>query len=378
MAEIYERLGVRRVINAYGTMTTLGGVIMPPEVLEAMAEASKWFVDLRHLLGRAGQRVAELAGVEAAYITSGASAGLVISTAACITGEDPAKIGRLPDTTGMKNEVIIHRCQRNVFDRAILTVGVRFVEIGLPHGTQSWELEAAINERTAAIVYFPFEDERASIPLSEVIRIAKGYNVPTIVDAAAELPPVSNLHAYNDMGADLVIFSGGKMIGGPQSTGLILGRKDLIRACALNGNPNFAIGRPMKVGKEEIIGLLTALELFVDHDFDADLRRWERQVAYFIEVLSDMPEVTVLRVFPGQDENRPGDVPRAHIEFDPRTIGVTPAEVAKKLMDGNPSIAVGYERDCIVLNPIVLEEGQEHVVGQRVKEVLESAMRAHR
>lgn len=370
--EIYDRLGVRRVINACGTMTPLGGVIMRPEVLEAMEEASKWFVDLRDLLEKAGHRAAELAGVEAAYITSGAAAGLVLSAAACMTGHDPAKIARLPDTTGIKNEVIIHKCQRNVWDRAILTAGVRFVEIGIGHETRPWELQAAISEQTAAIAYFPCYGERQSLSLSEVIAIAKEHNVPTIVDVAAELPPAANLHAYNDAGADLVIFSGGKMIGGPQSTGLILGRSHLIEACALNANPNFAIGRPMKVGKEEIMGLLTALELFVDHDFDADLTRWESQVAHFIEIISNVPNVTVRRVFPGQDENRPACVPRAHIEFDPRTMGITPEEVAKRLMEGDPSIAVGYERDCIKLNPIVLEEGHENVVAQKVKEILES------
>lgn len=345
---------------------------MRPEVLEAMTEASRWLVDLRDLLEKAGQRVAKLAGVEAAYITSGAAAGLVLSTAACITGDDPAKIARLPDTTGMKNEVIIHKCQRNVWDRAILAAGVRFVEIGVGHETHPWELQATINEQTAAIVYFPCYGERQSLSLSEVVGIAKEHNVPIIVDAAAELPPVANLHAYNDVGADLVIFSGGKMIGGPQSTGLILGRSHLIEACALNANPNFTIGRPMKVGKEEIMGLLTALELFVDHDFDADLRRWESQVAHFIEIISNVPNVTVRRVFPGQDENRPACVPRAHAEYDPHTVGLTPAEVAKRLMDGDPSIAVGYERGCIKLNPIVLEEGDEDIVAQKVKEILES------
>jgi L-seryl-tRNA(Ser) seleniumtransferase len=370
---VYEKLGVRRVINAYGNLTPFGGSLMAPEVVEAMADASGWFVNVNDLLKKAGHRIADLVGVEAAFITSGAAAGLVISTAACVAGKDPAKIARLPDTSGMKNEAIMHKCQRNVWDQAVRQAGVRLVEVGLSLWIEAWELESAINDNTAAIFYFVHHNQEQSLPLEDVISIARAHQVPVIVDAAAELPPVENIRRFNDMGADLVLFSGGKMIRGPQCSGLILGRRALIEACALNANPNFGIGRPMKVGKEEIVGLVRAVELFLAHDFDADRQRWECQVARCLDVFQKLEGVESRRVFPGQDPVLPRWVPRVYLTWDKEMLGISPAEVRRKLLEGEPSIAVGAIPEGLSVNPIVLDEGQEQVVAHRVAETLMAA-----
>lgn len=373
---VYERLGVRRVINAYGNLTPLGGSLMDAKVIQAMAEAATWFVDLTDLLEKAGQRIAELVGVEAAFITSGAAAGLVISTAACVAGTDPARIARLPDTTGMRNEVIVHKCQRNVWDQSVRQVGVTLVEIGLADRTEPWQLEAALSEKTASVVYFTNHNEEYSLPLEVVIRIAHAHDVPVIVDAAAELPPKENLRKFNDMGADLVLFSGGKMLRGPQCTGLILGSRELIKACALNANPNFSIGRPMKVGKEEIVGLVRAVELFLEHDFEIDRQRWERQVAHCLEVFRTLAHVESRRVFPGQDPVLPRWVPRVYLTWDEQELGVSPEEIRNRLLAGDPSIAVGEIRQGLSVNPIVLADGEEQVVARRIVQTFAACSRA--
>lgn len=365
---IYEQLGVRRIVNAFGNLTPFGGSLMDPEVLRVMAEAGGWFVDIRDLLRKAGRRIADLAGVEDAFITSGAAAGLVLSTAACVAGRDPLKIARLPDTTGMKDEVIIHKCQRNVWDQAIQQVGIKLVEIGTPTGTTAHDLEAAFSEKTAAVVYFVAHDEEHSIPLGEMIRIAGAQQTPLIVDAAAELPPVENIHRFNDMGADLVIFSGGKMLRGPQCSGLILGRHDLIEACALHASPNFAIGRPMKVGKEEIAGLVRAVELFLAHDFDVDMQRWERQVACCLEAFKGLMGVRSRRVFPGEDAVLPRWVPRVYMNWDVTVLRVTPQQITQRLLEREPSVAVGPLPEGLSINPIMLNDGEEEIVARCVVE----------
>jgi L-seryl-tRNA(Ser) seleniumtransferase len=259
-----------------------------------MRDAAGSFIQLDELQRAVGRRLAELTGNEAAYVSSGAAAGMALATAACVAGTDPARINRLPDTSGMKNEVIAHRSQRNGYDHAIRQVGVTLVEIGMGRSAAAWELEAAINERTAAVFYFGgMHFAESAIPLPEVVRIAHAHDVPVIVDAAAQIPPISNLwHFTRELGCDLAIFSGGKGLCGPQSSGLVLGRRDLIDACAVNGPPNHSIGRPMKVGKEELVGLLTAVEWSLRRDEPALIADYERQVAYLIDRLQGIPGVT--------------------------------------------------------------------------------------
>lgn len=358
----YERLGVRTVISCRGPSTVIGNSLMPPEVLAAMAEASTASVEMSELLAAAGRRVAELTGAEAAYITSGAAAGLLLSTAACITGKDPAKIERLPDSRGMKNEVVMHRLQRMDFDHAIRTAGVTIVEIGNVHAVLPWELEHAINPSTAAVAYVVGMHADACLPLDQVIEIAHRLSVPVIVDCQA-LPPVSNLSKFTAMGADLVCFSGSKAIRGPGCTGIVLGRKDLIEACALNSNPNHnTIGRALKVGKEEIVGLVTALELYLQRDHDADHREWERRAQYVVDETSRLPHVT--------SRLAPGTIPAAWVKLDEQALGQTTAAVVAKLEAGSPSIRVKWSAEGIMINAFTMPAGAEAIVVRRLAEIL--------
>ncbi|HZK12345.1 MAG TPA: aminotransferase class V-fold PLP-dependent enzyme, partial [Atribacterota bacterium] len=225
----YQDLCIRKVINAAGTYTVYGGSLVSNEVIRAMEIASHNFVDIDELLQKTGEYIAKLIGVEAALITAGAAAGLTLSAAACMAGSKPEFINALPNTEGMKNEIIIMRCHRNPYDNAMVLAGAKFIEIGNGIETHSWELEAAIGEKTAAVAFFvQAEMLEASLPLTKVIEIAHAKNIPVIVDAAAELPPIENLSKFMKMGADIVLFSGGKDLRGPQSSGLMLGKKDMV------------------------------------------------------------------------------------------------------------------------------------------------------
>ena len=371
---VYQKLGVKTKINAVGNGTAIGGSIMAPEVIAAMQEASQNFIDLNELLAKAGQYIADVVGVEACYITSGAAGGVLISTAACMTGKDWAKVHQLPDTQGMKNEVIMQVMQRNYYELMVREAGAKLVEIGLANTTNSWHLEAALNEQTAAIIHFVAYSPPQDLPLEEVIKIAHKRDVPVVVDAAAEFPSFSILRHYIEMGADLVIFSGGKGIRGPQSSGLILGRKDLIEACAMNGSPYHGVGRPCKVGKEEIIGLVTAIELFSDPEYERkELEGWHLRTGYIVETLSDLSHVTVESGFPkdfaGVQIN-PGIVPVAVVTWDNQAIPLTKEKAASTLLEGDPGIYVATSRDGIVIAPHTLLPGEERIVAERVGAVL--------
>jgi L-seryl-tRNA(Ser) seleniumtransferase len=342
---------------------------MPPEVVEAMAEASRHFVNLDELQKRVGERIALLTKNEAAYVSSGAAAGLSLATAACIAGTDPAAIRQLPDLTGLKDEVIIHRAHRNGYDHAVRQIGVRVVEIGYSTGTARWELERAITPQTAAIFWFQGAmSGRGDIPLAEVIEIGKAHGVPVVVDGAAQLPPASNLWNFTHMGADLAVFSGGKDLRGPQPSGLILGRRDLIEACALNASPNHSIGRPMKVGKEEMVGLLAAVERYLKLDHEARAETCEQIIAWWNEALNRVPGLCARRDFP----NEAGQ-PLAWtlVTIDPNVIGLSRDEIIKQLAEGNPAIAVATGgKDGIHLNPMTLEPGEEKIVLERLLAVV--------
>lgn len=363
--DIYDRLGVRKVINGIATVTVLGGSIMPPEVLSAMAEAARHFVDIDELQEKAGQKIAELTKNESAYVSCGAAAGLALSTAACITGMDTEKSSRLPYTDGMKNEIIIHKMGRSGYDFAIRQAGGKIIEIGTESGTTVEDMENAINDKTAAIFYFYNATRmKGLIPLEEGIEVAKRRGVPLIVDAAAQIPPVENLWRFTHMGADLAIFSGGKGLRGPQSSGLIVGRKDLIKACALNANPRCFIGRPMKVGKEEIVGLLTAVEWYISLDHTKLMETYEDQVRYVIDEFTGYPGITARRDFPSE-AGQP--MPRAEIVFD----GISRDAILQQLRDGEPAIALAASgSNGIFFNPQTLEPGQEKIIVSRIKEIL--------
>lgn len=365
---VYEQLGVRRIINGVGTVTRLGGSLMPPEVVEAMAKAARSFVDLDELHRKAGEVVARCTGAEAGYVCAGAAAGLVLSTAACVAGSDPAKIRRLPDTTGMKNEVIMHKAHRNGYDHAIRQVGVKLVEIGFANATAPWELEAAIGPNTAAVAYVvaPWLHPTAVLPLEEVVRIAHERGVPVFVDASATLPPHENLTRFIKAGADLVTYSGGKGLRGPQTSGILCGRRDLIDAAIQQGNPNHAIGRPMKVGKEEIIGLVTALEMYVQRDHAAEFQEWEARAQKIADAVKGVEGLYGREVH--DDVSR--WAPQALISFENRWKGPRPSEVAATLRAGDPPIYVTSRPDELSVAAMTLEAGDAEIIAKRLREAL--------
>lgn len=376
--DIYEKLGVRKAISCCGTFTIYGGALMDPRVLKAMEEASRSHVLLEDLQVKAGQYVANLIGVEAAFITTGAAGGLFLATAALIAGTDRAKMARLPDTSGMANEVIVCKSQRFDFDRTIRTVGGRFVEIGNAQGTQPWEMEAAISERTAFAFWVPGLNEEAALPFETFRDIAHSRGLPVLVDNAAEVPPVENLRRYSDMGADLVVISGGKGIRGPQSTGLILGRSDLVEACRLNSSPDeTVIGRPLKVGKEELCGLVAALDLYINEISKREREVWEGMVAYMVEQLQGLPWAAARRHFPYRPSR---DIPVVVVELLPGA-PLTVAEIFARLQEKDPPIyayapakGFGYlPGRGFILNPHTMLEGEERVVAARLREILAPA-----
>jgi uncharacterized pyridoxal phosphate-dependent enzyme len=365
----YEELGIPPVINASATLTRLGGSRMPPPVLAAMQEAAQAFVDLDLLQQRVGQRIAELTHNEACYVSSGAAAGIALATAACMVGTDLAGVAGLPQATGQRDSVVIHRSHRNGYDHAIRQVGARLVEIGMAHTTQPWELEHALDSRVACVVYFAGAHyAKASLPLEDVIAAAHARQIPVIVDAAAQIPPISSLwHFTTQLGADVAVFSGGKGLRGPQPSGLVLGRADIVAGCRANGNPNHSIGRPMKVGKEELLGLLAAVEWSLAQDEAAVLAEYERIVCAWLEAFRDIPLVKVERGYPSE-AGQPHS--RCVVHLEPAN-GWTRDALVRALMVGTPAIAVGsVGNDAIALNPQTLEAGEAEVLIERLRELL--------
>jgi L-seryl-tRNA(Ser) seleniumtransferase len=343
---------------------------MPPEVLEAMAEASRNFVDLPELNRAAGKVIARITGAEAGLVTAGSADSILLATAALMTGTDPAKIGRLPDTTGMKNEIIVHRSQRHAYDHMITVAGAKLVEVGLAYRTQPWELEAAINEKTAGVFYTVSPVLRGGfLPLPEVIHIAHAHTVPVYIDAASMLPPASNLQKFVSMGADMVILSGGKGVMGPQSTGILCGRADLIEAAALSGSPYHALGRAAKVCREEIVGLVVALEMYVRRDHAADWRRWQAQAGLVADAVKALG-------LPGVHASVHEDpdteyCPEAYIAINEKEFGASADEVRSRIENGEPRIATGMPVPrTVVIDPHMLQEGEAEIVARRLTQVL--------
>jgi D-glucosaminate-6-phosphate ammonia-lyase len=371
---IYQRLGVHPVIHGAGTTTRYGGSLLRPEALEAMREASQALVNLDELNEAAGAAIARMLGAESAFVTAGASAGLILQAAACMTGDDQAKITRLPDARGMPNEIIIQRAHRFAYDQAYRVAGGILVEIGLARRTQPFELEDAISERTAAVAYLvsPFTSPPGILPLAQVITIAHARGVPVIVDAASMLPPRENLTKFLRLGADLVSFSGGKGIRGPQSTGILAGRRDLVRAAALNASPNQALGRAAKTSKEEIAGLVTALELFMAEDEAAEMKRYADVCTTIVEALADIP--CLRAVVEHEPINRV--IPHAVVYFTVDWDGPSGQAVQLALARGEPHIYVqqgthqGGYFDEIAVDPINLQPGDEDLIARRLRQEL--------
>ncbi len=369
---VYERLGVRRIINADATLTRLGGSVMSQEVLDAMQDAAGGFVDMHELQQVAGKRLAELTRNEAAYVSTGAAAGIVLATLAAMNRGDLETIARAIETgESPRDEVIVQRVHRIPYDPAIRLAGARIVDIGNRLQTFPWELEGAITPRTA-MVFFAAGEHLApgALSLEEVVAVAHEHGVPVVVDAAAQLPPTENLWRFTrELGADVAIFSGGKDFHGPQASGLLVGKEAMIAAVAVNGSPYQRLARPMKVGKEEMIGLLTAVERYVEVDWRERARRYEESVERWVDHFSDVPGLTASRVFPNE-AGQP--TPRCRVVFAPE-LGLTGAEAARLLWEGEPGIAVALEGpDAISFTPELLGEGEEAVLLERIGALAQS------
>jgi L-seryl-tRNA(Ser) seleniumtransferase len=362
--DVYKELGLRPLVNAAGTYTMLGGSLSPPEVVAARAAAARQFVNLVELHEAVGKRIAALLGCEAALVTAGAASALTLGTAACVAGKDPEKIRRLPDTSGMKNEVIIQKAHRYGYDHAVRNVGIRFVEVETRQ-----ELEKAVTERTAMMLFFNDNDPVGQIKVAEFAALGKKLGVPTFNDAAADVPPVENFTRYLKMGFDLVCFSGGKGIRGPQSAGLLLGRKDLIEAAALNNNPHTdSIGRTNKADKEDIVAMWAALESFVKQDHAALWKEWEKRVRTIAGALAGLPAVKTEEFVPPIANH----VPHLRVRWDVSKL--SPADAVKQLRDGEPRIEIRAEiKDGIEVSVWMLEPGQAEIVARRLREVLAKA-----
>lgn len=337
--DILGDLGIPKVINAAATLTALGGSVMPAEVVEAMVRASQSHVDMHQLHDVVGARIAALTRNEAAYVTSGCAAAIVLAVLACATGGDPAAISRMPGGSGLPTEVVMHRAHRIPYDPAVELAGCTIVEIGNAIQTFDWELEAALSESTACVLWVAGDHlPAATLSLRETVAIAHAHGVPVVVDAAAQLPPVSNLWRFTvDEGADLVLFSGGKAMRGPQASGLILGGRELVAAARQNGAPYQRLARAMKVGKEEALGLLAAVERYVALDHDELLAAWERTVAEWAQDLNERPGVSARRELPNE-AGQP--TPRLRVEVDEREAGLSAATLARRLWERSPRIAV--------------------------------------
>jgi L-seryl-tRNA(Ser) seleniumtransferase len=363
---VYEDLGIKHVINATGTVTILGGSVMPPEVVAAWVDASKHFVNLLELHNKVGEKIASLIGVEAALVTTGAAGAILLGTAAAVTRGKHEFIERLPDTSGMKNEVILQKAHHTCYENQLTDVGVKRVVVE----TRA-ELKRALSERTALMFYLNLADGEGQIKRREWIDLARQHQVPTLLDAAADVPPVENLSAYNQMGFDLVAFSGGKALLGPNDTGLLLGRKDLIEAAKLNTNPRCGtIGRMMKVSKEDMIALLAAVKRYVSVDHQAEWREWERRLGVIEKALQDVPTLQCERIVP-PIANR---VPHLIISWDEKRLRLTREQLTRKLAEGDPPTQLGRVSGTgdkgVLISVFMLQEGEDQVVAERLRSLL--------
>ncbi len=364
---IHERLGVRTIINARGATTAVGGTLMPPEVLAAMAEAAASFVVLEEMNVAVGKRIAEATGAEAGYVTSGSAAGMVLAAAACITGTDPDKVARLPQTEGMPHDIILHRCHDMQYNRMFRVAGGRLVEIGDADGARPADLERAITDTTVAVAYIDSPSVgTGAIPFLELVEIAHQRNIPVIVDAASTLPPVDHLRRWIRQGADLVIYSGGKGIRGPQESGLLAGRADLIDAARLNGSPLAAVGRGMKVSKEAMAGLAVALERFLTADHESDHRMHLAQAETIARGLAGNPHVTA------SINADPEDFPAPMLYLEAVDGAWDPKAVRDELDAGTPSIHLNATESGLEIKTFCLMPGDDEAIVTRLRELLAS------
>ena len=367
---IIDNLGITKLINAGGPNTKHSGSRPRPETIRAMKAMSEVFVDMEELLIAAGQRIADLTGNEAATITSGASGGLVVQAAAAMAKDDPERIYQLPITDGIPNELIIQRGHRFIYDHLYLIPGARFVEVGRPTDCTVDELAGAITQNTAGFVHLesPFK-EHLGVPLNELVDLAHSHNLPVLADGASMLPPRENLTKYTEQGADLVSFSGGKAIRGPQSTGFLVGKKEWIEYARLNNAPNPVAARAQKVSKEEIAGLLTAIELFTDIDEEAETSKYREQMNFVVDQIVEIPGITAKVV-----HNYDHYIPHAVIRLNNDWAGHTYEEIAEKMKRTKPRVYIRVDHrphpDRMWIDPLNLQEGELEIVANKLRTVL--------
>ena len=398
---VYERFGVRPIINvAIGTATRWGGALMKQEALDAMIEAAKESVCLDELQAAASKIIAERTHAEAGIVTCGAAAALTLGTAACITGFDVTRMNRLPDTSGMPNEVIMAQHQISGYNHAITAAGAKLIGVGIPNDTTPpgeehvptiYDFESAITEHTVAIAYAPRAGNNP--PLEQVTALGKKYNIPVMLDAAAQVPPVENLYKFIDMGADLVAFSGGKGIRGPQNSGILCGRRDLIAAAVLQtldmagetfdkwdppaslipkeklrGKPLHGIGRGMKAAKESIVGLLTALQNFTEEESLRELGQLRSLLEGIAARLQGVAGIGL-----NMTTDRPKGFPVLEVKLDESKVGRSAAEVSQRLVDGEPRIYVGEKqlhKGVLTIHSTNLRDEPAKIVEQRLYEAI--------
>ncbi len=363
----YQELGVPTVINAEGTMTMLGGSLIRPEVEVVMAQASQYFVSIPGLEEAAGKRIAQMLKLPEGYsalVTSGAAAAMQSGLAGILTGDNETLIQQLPDLTGMKSEVIIQKSHRNPFDHQLRGTGAKLVVIETRD-----QLRAAISDRTAMMHFTNFANEAGQIKVDEWVKLAKEYKIPCFNDAAADTPPVSHLWDYTNMGYDLVAFSGGKAIRGPQCAGLLVGRQDLVRYALLNNSPHEdTLGRGQKVGKEEILGMIKALELYLNEDHDGLTKEWQSRLDLISHALTRVPGVSTSFFTPDIANH----VPHMRITWDSR-ISLTPQQVSQMLRNSKPSIAMGGgegKQPGLAMNSFMLQPGEDQIIADQLSRIL--------
>lgn len=363
--DYFKELGVRTFINAAGTYTAMTGCLMPEEVTDAIKYATGDYVNLDDLQDKVGERIAELLDCEYATVTAGCFSAITLGTAGVISGKDQEKVVQIPDLTGLKSEVILQKSHEIGYCHAIRNTGAKLVFVETRK-----ELDEAINENTAMLWFLNYANPDGEIKYEEWVEVGKEHGIPTFIDCAADVPPVENLWKFTKMGFDLVAFSGGKGLRGPQSAGLLLGRRDLIEAARLHAPPRGnTVGRGMKVNKEEILGMLVALELYLNKDHQTEWKLWESQIQMIHDAAASVegvePEIHVPELA--------NHVPSLRVSWNEKKVKITADEAREKLREGHPSIQVVGGKDSLGITTWMMQPGQERVVAQRVKEVLSEA-----
>ncbi len=364
--DLFKELGIRTFINAAGNYTVMSGSLMPPEVMDAINAASKKFALVDDVQEKVGERIAQICHAEAALVSAGCWSALMLGMAGVLTGMDSKRVSQVPNLagTGMKSEVILQKSHSMGYDHALTQAGVKLIKVE----TRA-EVEAAINENTAMLWFLNREVHVGQIKHQEWLELGKKHNLPTMIDIAADVPPVENLWKFNDMGFDLVAISGGKAMRGPQSAGILMGKKKYIDAARLSNNPRGGIGRGQKVNKEEVFGMYAALERFINLDHNKEWEMWERKIAYIAGVIKSIPGVNTSTHIPATEDNK---MPTLKVTWDPNKIKLTNVEMGERLRNGNPSVEViSWEApNTLRCGMHVLEAGEEKIVASRLKEEL--------